>query len=237
MRAMTARRLLVAFLCLLCMVFVVRSFAQEGGQFIDKSRIPAEGNSVKDFIPPGWIIEDQVVGDLNNDSLPDLALKLIQDKASKEKDEPEDRRRALVILFRSKDGRFFLAAVADRLLQCTRCGGAFYGFVEAPANVKIEKGVLIVIQDHGSRNVIEDTYRFRYEEKLKRFVLIGADLVNEDRLTGITVTESTNFLTGTKIVERSAYNKRLGKNITASTMRKKVPKKTVFIEQLDFENR
>ena len=106
MRAMTAQRLLVA-LCFLWMVFVVRSFAQEGGQFIDKSRIPAEGNSVKDFIPPGWIIEDQVLGDLNNDSLPDVALKLIQDKASKENDEPEDRRRALVILFRSKDGRFF----------------------------------------------------------------------------------------------------------------------------------
>jgi len=32
--------------------------------------------------------------------------------------------------------------------------------VEAPANVTIEKGVLIVEQEHGSREVTDTTYRF-----------------------------------------------------------------------------
>src|SRR5260370_1132511 len=86
---------------------------------IDKSRIPAAGDSVNSFVPPGWKIEEKVSGDLNGDALPDFALKLVEDKPARDKDgAPIERQRALVILLANKDGKLSRAAVTDTLLQC-----------------------------------------------------------------------------------------------------------------------
>jgi hypothetical protein len=214
---------------IISVVCCVVSFAQDDRPVIDKSKIPAEGRSVSDFVPPGWKLEEQVTGDLNGDSVPDYALKLVEDKPAKNSDDiPNERQRALVILFKGHDGQLSRAAVADRLLQCTSCGGAFYMAVEAPANVKIEKGVLIAEQEHGSREVTDTTYRFRYEPESKKFGLIGFDINSNDRLTGELVTESTNYLTGVRVVTRGKGNR-----ITPS--RKSVPKEKIYIEDADSE--
>jgi len=210
-------------------VCCVASFAQEDRPVIDKSKIPVEGKSVSDFMPPGWKLEEQVTGDLNGDSVPDYALKLVEDKPAKNSDDiPNERQRALVILFKDQDGQLSRAAVADKLLQCTSCGGAFYMSVEAPANVKIEKGVIIVEQDHGSREVTDTTYRFRYEPASKKFGLIGFDINSNDRATGETVTESTNYLTGVRVVSR-------GKGNRVTPSRKIVSKEKIYIEDADSE--
>jgi hypothetical protein len=204
------------------------ALAQDERATIDKSRIPAEADNVKRFVPPGWQIEEQIAGDLNGDALPDIALKLVEDKPATDKDgTATERQRALVIVLRNKDGKLSRAAVADKLLQCTRCGGAFYGVVESPANVKIEKGVIIVDQDHGSRNLTNTTYRFRYEPESGKFALIGFDLGDADRLTANVVSESTNYLTGVRIVTRDK-----GKNRSSRTT---IPKKKIYIEQVDSE--
>jgi hypothetical protein len=222
-----AKKLTVA--CVLSVVCCAVAFAQEDRTFIDKSKIPAEGKNVGDFVPPGWKLEEQVTGDLNGDSVPDYALKLVEDKPPKNSDDiPNERQRALVIVFKEKDGHLNRGAVADRLLQCTSCGGAFYAAVEAPANVKIEKGVIIVEQDHGSREVTDTTYRFRYEPESKKFGLIGFDINSNDRLTGGTISESTNYLTGVRVVSR-------GKGNRVIPSRKTVPKEKVFIEEADNE--
>jgi hypothetical protein len=177
--------------------------AQEDRAVVDVSNIPAEAKDVKAFAPPGWVVEEEVRGDLDADSVPDVALKIIQEKpAGASDDEIVERQRALVILLAGADGTLRRAAVAPRLLQCTACGGAFYGFVEAPANVKIEKGVVVVEQDHGSREVTDVTFRVRRDPATSRFVLIGFDLASNDRATGSTVSESTNYLTGARVVTR-----------------------------------
>jgi hypothetical protein len=209
------------------MVCPVSSFAQDGGGAIDVKRIPAEAVDVKGFVPPGWKIEEAVKGDLNGDSVPDYALKLVEDKPAKTADDmANDRERALVVALAGKDGRLTRAGVADKLLQCTTCGGAFYGVVEAPAGVTIEKGVLVVDQDHGSRDVTETTYRFRYEPSTGRFALIGFDLKDNDRLTGTAVTESTNYLTGLRITTR-------GKGNRDKTARTQVPREKIYLEDVD----
>lgn len=69
----------------------------------------------------------------------------------------------------------------------------------APANVSIEKGVLIVQQDHGSRWVTDTTYRFRYDEQPGKFILIGFDYSSRDRNTDASASESTNYITGKRI--------------------------------------
>lgn len=230
-------RFLATVLSCLFVTLPIWSSAHESGAPIDTSQIPLEGNNANDFVPPGWVIEEQVVGDLNKDSIPDIALKLIEGKTVKDKDDEdrECRERVLIILFKDNHGTFSRVAVAERLLQGTCDGGAFYSFVPAPANVKIEKGILIVNQDHGSRNVFENTFRFRYDASVKRFVLIGLDQKDRDRLTGVTISRSTNFLTGEQILQRSRFSEGKGREVTESSAKHRVPRQKVFVEQVDHE--
>lgn len=205
------------------------ALAQDERARIDKSRIPAVGTDAKNFVPPGWKIEEQVAGDLNGDGVPDYALKLVEDKPAKDKDDvATERQRALIIVLRNKDGKLARAAVTDTLLQCTRCGGAFYGVVEAPANVKIEKGVLVVEQDHGSREIGDETFRFRYEPETGRFALIGFDYAYHDRLTAGAMTESTNYLTGVRETFR-------GKGRKDTKSRTTISRQKIYLENVDSE--
>ena len=178
--------------------------AQDEAGKIDVSGVPAQAKTAEAFAPSGWKIEEQLTGDLNGDSVPDRVLKLIEDKPDKDAEGlPTERGRALVIALAEKDGNLKRAGIADKLLQCTRCGGAFYGVVETPANVTIEKGVVVVEQDHGSRNLTNTTYRFRFEPATQKFLLIGFDLADADRLTASVVSESSNYLTNSRVITRS----------------------------------
>jgi hypothetical protein len=162
---------------------------------------------------------------------------LIQEKpAGAKEDEIVERRRALVVLFRGQDGGLRRAGVADKVLQCTSCGGAFYGVVEAPAEVKIERGVIVVSQDFGSREVTEHTYRFRYDGTAARFVLIGFDSTSRDRLTATVTQESTNFLTGKKITTVSTPPKTARGRDTVKTTTQAVARKRTPMEEVDREN-
>ncbi len=204
-------------------------FAQEEAGVLDPSRVVAEGRTTKEFAPSGWKIEDQVSGDLNGDSLPDFALTLVEDKAAKNSEgDPTERGRALVIVLATSDGKLRRAGVAEALLQCTRCGGAFYGVVEAPADVKIEKNSIVVNQEHGSREVSNITFRFRYDAATQRFILIGFDYSTVDRLNANAVSESINYLTGARVVTR-------GKGRRDITTKSTVPKKKIFFDDVKAE--
>jgi hypothetical protein len=203
-------------------------FGQEPNR-IEKSRIPAEADSIQKFVPEGWKVEEQVTGDLNGDSVPHYAVKLVEDKPAKDSDDvATERQRALVIVLQQQGGKLSRAAVANKLLQCTRCGGSFYGVTESPANVKIEKGVIVVDQDHGSRNLTNTYYRFRYDAGSRQFVLIGFDYADADRGTAKVVSESINYLTGVRTVFRSKGNR----DVKSSS---KIPVKKTAIEQVDSE--
>lgn len=211
------------------MALAAPAFSSQDSVLIDKSRIPAVAGDVNKFAPSGWKIEEQVTGDLNGDGLPDHALKLVEDKPAKVQNDPAiERARALVVVLAEKDGKLTRAAVADKLLQCTRCGGALSGINESPAYVKIEKGVIIVEQGHGSRETADTAYRFRYDPETQRFVLIGFDYVGSDRMTAEEITESTNYLTGVRKVSR----KKGKRTLTSSTQ---IPKKQVFLDNVDYE--
>lgn len=192
--------------------------AQDERPRIDLDAIAKTGEKPADFVPKGWKIEEKISGDLNDDGVADHALKLIEDIPSTQ-DDPADRNRALVIVFAGSDGKLTRAAATDKLLQCTSCGGAFYGVVDAPANVKIEKGVLIIDQDRGSREVTETTYRFRYDEQPSMFILIGFDYTSRDRANGEVSYESTNYLTGKRITTTGKGKKTTSKTTVVKKMR------------------
>lgn len=210
----------VGLLILCFLVLTSWSFAQDDRTTIKKSLIPATGSDTRDFIPVGWKLEEQLSSDLNGDGTSDYLLKLIENKAAKSPDEENDRARALIVVFQSADGKLSRASIADKLLQCTGCGGAFYGVVDAPANVKIENNVIVVDQDHGSREISDVTFRFRYDPASQHFILIGFDYTYHDRLTTRASSESTNYLTGVRKT-----------NGRVST----VPKTKVFMDDVDYE--
>ena len=218
--------------CVLAAAFLTLpplSFGQEARPLIDKKRIPAAGAEAKSFVPPGWKIEEQIAGDLNADGLADIVLKLVEDKpATDNEGVATERSRALVILFRGQDDKLTRAAVVGRLLQCTRCGGAFYGVSESPANVQIERGGLSVDQDHGSRNLTNTNYRFRYDAPSLQLVLIGFDYADADRATANVISESSNYLTGVRITTRGKGDRDLKSRTT-------FVKKKISIEAVDYE--
>jgi hypothetical protein len=219
----TKNQLFRGLLLYLCLVALGGACPGQDAQGqLNKSQIPATGRDPHDFIPAGWKVEEQLSADLDGDGVTDYVLKLIEDKPAKTADDAvNDRARSLVVLLADTGGKLARAAVADKLLQCTQCGGAFYGSVETPAEVTIDpKGVIVVAQDHGSNEVSNSTFRFRYDASSKRFVLIGFDYADRDRATAKVVAETTNYLTGVrKINGRTAV----------------VSKAKIFMDDVDYE--
>lgn len=225
----------------LLLFFGIHSNSPSQGQAappIDPAKIPAASLVIADFVPQGWMIEEQVTGDLNKDAQDDVALKLVEKLApNADKDNPPERARALLILLKLPDGRLRKAAFTAKLLQCTRCGGAFYGVVESPAEVRIEKGALVIRQDYGSREMTEETWRFRQDPATGRFLLIGMDLRTTDRATGQTVEESTNYLTNLKLTTRRQYDQKLDREVALAPKREKISPVKKYLEDIDRTNR
>ena len=223
------KSLLRIAICACVLVLPALCFAQDERAVIDKSLVPATADELQKFVPRGWKIEEQIKGDLNGDSVADFALKLIEDKPDKDASgDPTERYRAVVIVLQEAGGKLTRAAVAGKLLQCTRCGGAFYGFVETPATLEIKNGIIEVNQDHGSRNLTNTYYKFRYDAATRQFVLIGFDYADADRLTANVMSESTNYLTGVRVTTRGKGNR----DIKTRTV---IPRKKISIEDVDYE--
>lgn len=223
-KALTA----IVFAFVVVVLFAARpAFAQDEAPAFDRSKVPATAGTLAGFVPAGWKLEEDVKGDLNQDGAVDHVLKLIQKApAGAKEDEGNMGDRAMVIVFADKDGKLRRAAVADSVLQCGGCGGAFYGMMGAPANVSIKNGVIIVEQDYGSRWVTDMTFRFRYDEQPDMFILIGFDFSSRDRADGSVASESTNYLTGTRITTT-------GKGKKTTTKTTKVAKDRLSIEEVD----
>lgn len=226
---------MLAFLSLIFLSCSPVAAFQQGAK-IDAGKLPRTAATVREFVPSGWTVEAQTEGDLNRDAIADTVVTLVEEMpVGADKDNPPERQRALLILFKTEDGKFTRAALASKLLLCTRCGGAFYGVAETPSTVEISNsggGVILVKQDYGSREITEETFRFRYDSGVQRFVLIGVDVKTFDRLTGEGVTESSNFLTGIKLVTKTKLNQKTDKQVTVSNVQQRISRDKKFIEDV-----
>ncbi|MFN0086895.1 MAG: hypothetical protein ACKVX9_16005 [Blastocatellia bacterium] len=207
---------------------------QPAGRQIEAARLPMEAVTAEAFVPAGWMIEGRIEGDLNKDAAPDLALKLVEVlPPDADRENPPERLRALLLLLKTEAGNLRRVALAGKVLLCTRCGGAFYGVAESPANVAIENGVIVVRQEYGSRELTQETLRFRYEPASGRFVFIGMDRSVTDRLTAVTTIESSNFLTGVKLTTTERYDDNRNRKPTVSGRRERLFVKKRFIEEVE----
>lgn len=161
------------------------------------NNLPHEGTSLNDFVPKGWKVDLQVSGDLNGDKAPDIAAILIEDKPDNgQSDVDEGPRHAFVVLLSTDKGKFVLAGHNEELLQCKGCGG-----VKEFVDIQIKKGILVVSQMSGSREYTYNMWRFRYDPKLQRFVLIGLDNEEGDNVLDKKKIESSNYLTGVETIK------------------------------------
>jgi hypothetical protein len=187
--------------------------------------VPAKGKVIEDFIPAGWTLEERTAGDLNGDGKDDLVLRVIKSGKS------GDRPRLLVVLLNTKTGWQRLA-VADNLLVCDGCGGML-----GSIRMQIQKQVLITSQLVGSRNAIDISHSFWIDRKSGKLVCIGEDLNPYDRANGNSITDSRNFLTGKRIIQRYRGNPRGGilEPELVKTENLNVSKKLRSIESMNFE--
>lgn len=162
------------------------------------SQVPLRADAPVLFAPRGWKIEKTVNADLNSDKVADAALVLVQNTPAKDaQGDPTPRQRALLMLLREGKG-WHRVGFNGEILLGTRDGGAFFGVVETPVTISIEKGVVIVEQESGSREVTSTTHRFQYNRFRKGVFFIGFDSVERDRGSGDVTSQSLNFLRGLK---------------------------------------
>jgi hypothetical protein len=201
---------------------------------LDDATIPEKGSSPADFVPEGWVLEGTASGLLDADDRADVAIWMVQKRPpAVSEDERSERQRALMILLRKPDG-LVRVGLGTKLLQCTACGGAFYGVMDAPVEVKIENRELVVSQDAGSRDVTSQEFRFRWDAAIDGFVLARETTGTRDRVEG-TYSETQITWSGTKRIEKELYEGRAGKSRTVNT--KTSIAQPIRLEEVDYEQR
>ena len=182
--------------------------------------VPQRAKSAEAFAPRGWKTEKIVRGDLNRDGRADAAIVLVEARAAHVEDGvPMGRRRALIIAFNRRSG-WKRVGFGNQLLLGTRDGGAFYGVTDAPVEVSIQKGVVIVGMEFGSREVTTTTHRLRWEPKRHAVYVIGADAATRDRLTGGGQITSVNYGTGIRRVTIYKTGTDNGKTVNSKSARR-----------------
>lgn len=220
----------------LTLLFSLAAPAQDmrEAQPLDLAKVPKEGKAPGDFVPSGWKVVATTQGDLDKNGSEDVVLELIEDVPAEQDGMPVDRARALVALLSAEGGKLRRAGASNRVLYCTGCVGTM-GNGEGSV-VKIQKGVLLVDQISGSRESRATLLRFRYDPKDGRFVLIGQDVTDTDRLTGESTLVSTNTLNGQRVTEKRQYDQKQDKDVVRSTKKDKVPVKKQYLEDVNIEN-
>jgi hypothetical protein len=157
-------------------------------------------NKPIDFLPKGYVLLEQIKGDLNKDGRDDCVL-LIKgtDKSKFVTDDYRgllDRnRRGIVVVFHKKGGYELVLKNYSCFSSENEDGGVYY----APElSLAIKKGNLYVSYAHGRYGYWDYTFRYQHSD----FELIGYD--NSDNNGPIVNSEtSINFSTRKKIVKEN----------------------------------
>jgi hypothetical protein len=178
------------------------------------------------FVPAGWTVEQELQGDLNGDGIADAVLMLVEEGHAGPTDETE---RSLVVLAGQRDGSFVEIGTSRKLLLCVQCFGAMGG----KPRLSIQRNVLVVEQEAGSRETTSGLWRLRFDPASKRMRLIGLDVRKADRATGVSTSESTNYLNGKRITESLRYDEAKKKDVVVGKKTSSVATAPIFLEDVD----
>lgn len=160
-----------------------------------------------DFLPKGYVVVEEIVGDLNKDGLDDQ-IWIIQ--STDEKLFVEDEFRGTlnhnprgIVIGIQKEGTY---EVALKNYTCFPSDNEDRGVYYAPdLSFKIEKGNLYVIFDHGRYGSSKYTFRYQHSD----FELIGHD--QSDNFGPVVAREiSINFMTRKKLERENTFTNKEG---------------------------
>ena len=172
--------------------------------FIFGETFPEKGKTVNDFIPKGWKVLLTARGDLNNDKLEDTAIVIEKDdkKNIKKNDSlgPEYLNlnpRALLVVFRQKDGTYILTGKNDKGFIQSEGDEENPTLMDTLDEISIKNNILKInfnyILSAGSWAASHTVYTFRFQNN--RFELIGLDNNSYMRNSGEKEEFSLNFST------------------------------------------
>ena len=188
------------------------------------------------FVPLGWKLERQLIGDLNRDGIPDLVLVLREDnpknmwKHNALGENPLNTNpRILAVAIGNKSRGYDL-----KLENHTLIPRRDVPTVEDPleeGDIAIDRDVLRVKLNYftsaGSWSAFNSTFRFRYRNG--QLVLIGFDRYSFHRATGESTDVSINLLTG-KIRTATGDMENTDKKVSWTTLRNRKP---ISVEQIE----
>jgi hypothetical protein len=136
-------------------------------------RMPVEGRTPRDFVPPHWRVFSEASGDLDGDGTADHAMTVTPDerdaanRGALELDDwlPPD---IVVVLLSEPGGR--LRRVGANSLLSPRVPDA------RPHEMAIEDGVLSLNSNFGNNDATDLTYRFRYDRAARALLLAAFEL-------------------------------------------------------------
>jgi hypothetical protein len=177
----------------------------------DYPPIRRSGKRIADFIPRGWTIMGEALGNLQGGLSKDVVLvlkntkpKFIQTNTSLGVNEIDTNPRMLLILFRdSKTGIYKLAERSDTFIPIPDDPLRSEPFLEVSIRNKILRLKFGVWSSAGSWSCSETSYKFRWQDS--KLVLIGADDTDTQRNTGEETAFSYNFLTGKERITTSNF--------------------------------
>lgn len=213
---------------LTALLFAAVPAAGQEARPLDPARVPATGARVRDFVPGGWRVAQQVTGDLDGDGRDDRVLHVVP--LSQTHYDPAavvagPEAHAIVVLLGEAGGRLRRGGVAPRLLKS--------GMPQYALEMSIRRGVLVVGQHYGMTRVVDLTHRFRWDAATRRFLLIGRDelVFTRPQRMDPQVRRSENYLTGVRLITTGvAENNRI---VRESTRRERIPRNRTPMERVD----
>lgn len=174
-------------LALLCCVVSFSSYSQ----------------TIQSFVPKGWKIFEQATGDLNKDSIDDVAV--IIEKTS-ERVTDDENMRTLLILFKDKKNQYALECTADRGVILAADEGGAMG--DPFSGMEIKKNVLKIDHFGGASEKWSTTHRYRYQNNAFHVIgaTFGSDYGPENTVYDYNLSNGKMIIT-TKNLEDKSKNK------------------------------
>ena len=175
---------------------------------VELNKAPVDNSAFIAYVPEGWLLQgDRLLDiDINGDGIKDAILTAIEDKNLIKGDLQDiDDERALLVLLGDKQGKYERVSFAKNAILCASCAGMMGTFgSQEPGGVLYADNLFTIIWMSGSRNTVDVELNFRFDPKLKQFVLVSDTVEKRQRISGISTITKRDFERGTQSVDGKA---------------------------------
>lgn len=169
---------------------------------------------VESLAKDGWQIENQVTGDINQDSQEDWVLSLTNKVSNASTDDLQSRR---LVILQKTDAGYATLLTSDTVLPCQSCLGMMGG---SPV-ILLQNDRLKINWLGGSREVVEVDLDFQFYPDRNAFYLVTAHRQLNDRVTGESHSRLDQYIQGIQVVDG---------------VKKQVPSQWIKLQDVNYED-